>query len=99
MAKKLYECTMHLTYYAYTETEDAASDFATEALENAYVSQCVDVREFKKPTGVALRNVLAGGWQPGDLVYCARYEGDLKLEDAYKAALENAKEKAEAAND
>lgn len=95
MAKKLYECTMTLTYYAYTETEDAASDFAMEALENAYVGQCIDVREFKKPEGTSLAAALKGEWQTGDLVYCARYEGELKLKDAYKAA----QQEAEATND
>lgn len=43
--RKLYEVKISFTYYAYTETPDAACDFAREALDDAWASDYSDAQK------------------------------------------------------
>lgn len=63
--RKLYEVKVELTYYAYTETPDAAEDFARDAIDDAFLSDITRAREIKH-RGVRL----TGEWDDDNLVYC-----------------------------
>lgn len=61
---KLYEVRIEMVYYAYTETQDAADDFAQDAINDAYLSECTSSREIKYRDAP-----LAGDWDDDNLVY------------------------------
>lgn len=89
--KRLYVCKVSLTYYAYTETEDAARDFAEEAVHNAYTDQVVEVREFQPRNPDKPFESLANGWLPDDYAYTApcSAEEEFSIAEAYAASRES----------
>lgn len=72
--KKLYEVTVTVTYYAYTETPDSAADYATDAVNDTdfYLRDSTYIKEVKsRPYR------LAPGWDDGNLVYCHGFDTTL----------------------
>lgn len=75
MPKKLYECEVTFTYYAYAEDAIDAESFADDAARDVSISDCVSTKEIKtRPT------YLADEWTEDSLVYHAD-GGDVTMED------------------
>lgn len=79
MPKKLYECEVTFTYYAYAEDEIDAESFADDAANDVCITECVSTREIKgRPA------YLADDWTEGSLIYHAEGK-DITLGEALDA--------------
>ena len=73
MNKKLFECKVTFTYYAYAEDEYEAADFVKDVARDMYLQESVRAVEVtSKP------KYLADDWTPEALVY-HNDDGDIPL--------------------